>query len=160
MTDLQNDPTVRHPRGPLAWVGGLAVVGVIAIAVIAALGYGFGAAPSNPVAVVPSPVVTAAPSAAPAETAAPAAGGGAASCIRYDPTIVPTFDAAFDGTVTAIDGDSVTFKVNKGWKGATGEITLTKPEAIVGLLGPLPDFKVGGRYLVTASDSTIGTCGY
>ena len=56
----------------------------------------------RPVAVVPSP------------TENPAAGGGgAASCLVYDPANLPTFDVVFDGTVTAIDGDQVTFDVNE-----------------------------------------------
>ena len=29
MTDKQHDPTVRQPRGPLVWVGGLALFGVV-----------------------------------------------------------------------------------------------------------------------------------
>jgi hypothetical protein len=69
-------------------------------------------------------------------------------------------DVVFDGTVTAIDGDQITFNVNEGWKGAEGTITLTVPQVDVALTGPLPDFKVGGRYLVTATGSTINACGY
>jgi hypothetical protein len=83
-----------------------------------------------------------------------------ASCLAYDPANLPTFEIVFDGTVTAVDGDRVTFDVNAGWKGADGSITLTAPDADVALVGPLPDFEVGGRYLVTAYGSTINACGY
>ena len=55
MTTQKNDPTVRHPRGPLAWVGGFAVVGAIALAFAIALGNGFGAQTPPPVAAVPTP---------------------------------------------------------------------------------------------------------
>ena len=89
-----------------------------------------------------------------------AAGGGAASCIRYDPSTLPTFDIVFDGTVTAIDGDQVTFDVQTGWKGADDSITLTAPESNIAITGPAPEFKVGGRYLVTAAGSTMNSCGY
>ena len=155
MTDKQNDPTtIRHPRGPLAWVGGLALVGVIALAFAIALGNGFGAQTPPPIAVNPTPAVT------PDASGDPAAGGGVASCLVYDPANLPNFDTVFDGTVTAIDGDQLTFKVNEGWKGADGSITLTAPKVEIALTGPLPDFKVGGRYLVTASGSTINACGY
>jgi hypothetical protein len=89
-----------------------------------------------------------------------AAGGGAASCIMYDPTTLPAYDIVFDGTVTAVDGDQITFEVNEGWKGVEGSVTLTAPEANVAITGPLPDFEVGGRYLVTAFGDTINACGY
>jgi hypothetical protein len=83
-----------------------------------------------------------------------------ASCLVYDPANLPNFDSVFDGTVTAVDGDQVTFKVNEGWKGADGSITLTAPPVDIAISGPLPAFTVGSRYLVTASDSTISACGY
>ena len=83
-----------------------------------------------------------------------------ASCLMYDPANLPTFDIVFDGTVTAVDGDQVTFDVNEGWKGAGGSITLTAPDTDVALLGEMPDFAVGGRYLVTAAGSNINACGY
>ena len=83
-----------------------------------------------------------------------------ASCLVYDPANLPTFDVVFDGTVTAVDGDQVTFDVNEGWKGADGSITLTAPQVDVALVGPMPDFQVGGRYLVSAAGSTINACNY
>lgn len=154
MTTQKNDPPVRHPRGPLAWVGGLAVVGVIALAFAIALGNGLGAQTPPPIAANPTP------SEVPAASGNPAAGGGVASCLVYDPANLPNFDSVFDGTVPAIDGDQVTFTVNEGWKGADGSITLTAPQVDIAISGPQPDFTVGSRYLVTASGSTISACGY
>jgi hypothetical protein len=158
MTDKQHDPTVRQPRGPLVWVGSLALFGVFALAIGLALGNGFGAKTPPPVAAVPTP--SEAPSGAPVDSGNPAAGGGVASCLVYDPANLPNFDAVFDGTVTAVEGDQVTFKVNEGWKGADGSITLTALQIDIAISGPQPDFKVGSRYLVTASGSTISACGY
>jgi hypothetical protein len=83
-----------------------------------------------------------------------------ASCLVYDPANLPTFDIVFDGTVTAVDGDQVTFDVNEAWKGVDGNVTLTAPDVDVALVGPMPEFEVGGRYLVTAAGSTINACGY
>ncbi len=100
------------------------------------------------------------PSRHPDPSGNPAAGGGVASCLVYDPANLPTFETVFDGTVTAIDGDQVTFTVNEGWKNAEGTVTLTAPQVDVALTGPLPEFTVGGRYLVTAFGSTINACGY
>ena len=149
MSDIQHTTTPAPNRRPLALFGGLALAGVAALAI--ALGSDFGAAAPGgaPVAANPTP------------TENPAAGGGGmASCLMYDPATLPTFDVVFDGTVTAVDGDQVTFEVNKGWKGADGSITLTAPDTDVALLGEMPDFEVGGRYLVTAAGSNINACGY
>lgn len=87
-------------------------------------------------------------------------GGGMAMCIQYDPALLPTFDVVFDGTVTAVDGRRVTFQVNQGWKGASGSLTLDAPDSSVSLVGPMPDFEVGGRYLVTAAAGSVNGCGY
>ena len=154
MTDKQHDPTVRQPRGPLVWVGSLALFGVFALAIGIALAKGLGAQTPPPIAAVPTP------SEAPVASGNPAAGGGAASCLVYEPANLPTFDSVFDGTVTAVDGDQVTFTVNEGWKGADSTITLTAPPVDIAISGPLPAFKVGGRYLVSAYGSTISACGY
>lgn len=62
--------------------------------------------------------------------------------------------------VTAVDGDQVTFDVNTGWKGAEGSVTLRAPVVDIALVGPMPEFKVGGRYLVTAAGSIVYACGY
>lgn len=148
MSDTRYNPDVKPTRGPLALVGGLALAGAFALAIV--FGSGLGAAPSpssDPVANVPA-------------SENPAAGGGMASCLVYDPATLPTFDVVFDGTVSAIDGDQVTFDVNEGWKGAEGSITLTNPNVDAALVGPMPEFAVGGRYLVSAAGSTMNACNY
>lgn len=148
MSDLQqHDPSpIRPTRGPLAVVGGLALAGAFALAI--ALSNGFGVQSPGPIGADPSP------------SGDPVAGGGMASCLMYDPANLPTFEVVFDGTVTAVDGDQITFDVNTGWKGVGDTITLTAPDANIALTGPAPDFQVGGRYLVTAAGSNINSCGY
>jgi len=47
-----------------------------------------------------------------------------------------------------------------GWKGVDGRVSLTAPGTSVALVGPMPDFEVGGRYLVTAAGGNINGCGY
>jgi len=160
MTDKQHDPTVRQPRGPLVWVGSLALFGVFALAIGIALANGLGVQTPPPVAVIPTPSEAPVGSSDPVDSSDPAAGGGVASCLVYDPANLANFDSVFDGTVTAVDGDQVTFKVNEGWKGADGSITLTAPPVDIAISGPLPAFTVGSRYLVTSSGSTISACGY
>ena len=148
MTDSY-DPNVRPTRGPLFKLGGLALAGAFALAI--AVGSNFGG-------MIPGAGTTD-PSSGPS-TDPGAAGGGVASCLVYDPASLPMMDVVFDGTVTAVDGDQVTFAVNEGWKGADGSITLTAPEENVALTGPVPAFEVDGRYLVSASGGTINACGY
>jgi hypothetical protein len=160
MTDVQNSPTAKRSRRPYALVGVLGLVGAIALAVT--FGSGLGRQRPGSIASVPTPSAEApTPSPdVPTSTSDPVTGGGMASCIMYDPTILPTFDTVFDGTVTAIDGDQVTFAVNAAWKGVGSSVTLTAPSDSVALVGPVPDFEVGGRYLVTAAGSNINSCGY
>ncbi len=148
MTDIQNTPAIAPSRRPLALFGGLALAGAFALAIALSSGFGFGSQGAGPIGAVPTPSEN------------PAAGGGAASCLVYDPANLPTFDVVFDGSVTAVDGDQVTFKVNDGWKGADGSVTLTVPDTDPALVGPMPAFEVGGRYLVSAAGSTINACGY
>ena len=148
VTDIQHTPTAAPRRRTFALFGGLAAAGALALAI--AFGSGLGAqAPSAPIAANPTPTENPAPG-----------GGGMASCLMYDPATLPTFEKVFDGTVTAVNGDQVTFDVNTGWKGVDATVTLTAPNVDVALLGPSPDFKVGGRYLVTAAGSNINSCGY
>ena len=146
MSDVQHTSTTARSRRPFALLGGLALAGAFALAIA------FG---SDPGVQSPGPIA-----AAPTPSEDPGGGVGMASCLAYDPANLPTFDIVFDGTVTAVDGDQVTFDVNEGWKGADGSITLTAPIAEITLTGPMPDFAVGGRYLVTAAGSNINSCGY
>jgi hypothetical protein len=148
VTDIQHTSTAAPNRRPFALLGGLAVAGALALAIAFGSNLGAPAPGGGPIAANPTPSEN------------PGAGGGMASCLMYDPATLPTFDIVFDGTVTAVDGDQVTFDVNEGWKGADGSITLTAPDTSVALLGEMPDFKVGGRYLVTAAGSNINACGY
>ena len=92
MTDKQHDPTVRQPRGPLVWVGSLALFGVFALAIGIALANGLGAQTPPPVAVVPTPSEAPVGSSDPVDSGNPAAGGGVASCLVYDPANLPNFD--------------------------------------------------------------------
>lgn len=130
-------------RRTLALLGGAALTGVLVLAVTAA-GFG-GQLPGSG-------------EGQPGGNDIP--GGGMASCLAYDPALLPTFEVVFDGTVTAVDGDQVTFQVNQGWKAAAGSITLTAPDASVALIGAIPDFQVGSRYLVTAAAGNVNGCGY
>lgn len=90
-------------------------------------------------------------------------GGGIASCIRYDAETLARQEYAFDGTVTAIDGDSVTFAVGTWFRGSgDASVTLTEVGLGSGSVSsvPLVGFEVGGRYLVSGAGGIITDCGY
>ncbi len=95
VTDIQHTSTAAPGRRPIALLGGLAAAGALALAVALGSGFGFGAPAQGPIAANPTPSEN------------PAAGGGMASCLVYDPANLPTFDIVFDGTVTAVNGDQV-----------------------------------------------------
>jgi len=96
--------------------------------------------------------------------AGPSSNAGAAFCVEQyslDTLKNPAF--AFDGTVTGIAGDEVTFKVGQWFKGAAGgSLTLTA----TGMTGTTitsaggPNLAVGQRYLVAGEDYFAWACGF
>ena len=93
----------------------------------------------------------------------PIGGGGTAMCIQYNFNLVAERDFAFDGTVSAIDGDEVTFAVNTAFWGVDGSaVTLTAEGLADGgvSLDGAPHFAMGERYLVAGDDHFAWGCGY
>ena len=147
MTDMQPDAGSNMPHRRLQWTIGLA--GVVAAAAVALLVFGpkFGA-----------------PAPSPSDGGiGGGAGGGAATCIRFDLEMLARQEFAFDGTVTGIDGESVTFDVGKWYRGSgDASVALTQVGQGDGavLEGILVDFQVGNRYLVSGARGVITGCGY
>ncbi|MDH4334457.1 MAG: hypothetical protein OEW24_04245 [Chloroflexota bacterium] len=99
---------------------------------------------------------------APGVTPPDGGGGGTAMCIQFDLETLALAKVAFDGTVTAIDGDAVTFAVGHWYRGSGDSITLTEyglGSGAVTLEGGV-GFEVGGRYLVSGSDGIVTGCGF
>jgi hypothetical protein len=101
----------------------------------------------------------------PQPIAAPPSGGlGRGLCIEhYSLETLAHRSFAFDGTVTAIAGDDVTFHLNRTFQGTGApSITLTAP----GMTGSTvtsaggPSFQVGGRYLVAGEEHFAWACGF
>ena len=97
----------------------------------------------------------------------PAVGNGgvsSASCVEtYSVTALAKRSFAFDGTVSAIAGDEVTFMINERFRGSAGaSVTLTA----IGMTGTAitsaggPNLVVGGRYLVAGEDRFAWACGF
>jgi hypothetical protein len=95
------------------------------------------------------------------------AGGGtstsSASCIQFSIAFLREMSTAFSGTVTKTDQGTVTLTVDHWYKGGTSEVvTITKllgdATAAVSIDGV--DFVQGKRYLVTATNGTVNSCGF
>ncbi len=94
----------------------------------------------------------------------PPDGGMSARCVEnYDLRTLRNRDFAFDGTVTGITGDSVTFRVNEGFRGASSDtVTLTA----MGMTGTTissvggPSLLEGNRYLIAGDDHFVWPCGF
>lgn len=91
-------------------------------------------------------------------------GTGSAVCVeQYSPAALAKRTFAFDGTVTAISGDKVTFAVNDGFRGVDGDtITLDAPgmtgTAVTSAGGPT--LVIGERYLVAGDATFVWACGF
>jgi len=70
---------------------------------------------------------------------------------------------AFDGAVSAIDGDEVTFDVNEAFRGVGSDpitlITTGMTGSVVSSVGG-PTLMPGGRYLVAGDDRFAWACGF
>ena len=91
-------------------------------------------------------------------------GTGSASCVEpYSQTAITHRTFAFEGTVSAVNGEQVTFLVGTAYRGASGgTITLDAPgmtgTAITSAGGP--NLAVGQRYLIAGDDHFVWACGY
>jgi hypothetical protein len=107
-----------------------------------------------------------APTASPDPTDDGGGGGDAAGmCIQYSIEELSARDFAFDGTVTALNGDQATFAVNTAFWGVEAtSITLTAGIGMISEQGVALDggplLVIGERYLVSGDDIYAWTCGY
>jgi hypothetical protein len=140
MTDIEPEPPRRRSlrRVGVFALGGAAAAAVVAIALL--LGPG-----------------------SPGVAPGPSTGPGVAQCVEtYSLETLRNRGFAFDGNVTAVDGDEVTFAVNNAYRGPAGEVTLTA----MGMTGTAitsaggPNLAVGSRYLVAGDDHFVWACGF
>lgn len=143
-------PTRSHasvaPRGRRRWfaLGGAGVVAAAAIALIVSNGA--------------SPTVTA------TELAVTPVDPLTSICLAFEPSQLAGVEIAFGGTVTEITGDQTTgstirIEVDRWFRGGdTDVVDLTVPAGFTAALDGV-DFVVGTRYLVTAVDGVVTSCG-
>lgn len=147
-------PTSTPRRRPAFLAVAVAAVAVFATAIGFAVLGGGGATDE------PAPVATG------DEQVDPIPGGGMALCAEmYDLETLRNRTVAFDGTLTAVDGDSVTFTVNEVFRGDLGDtVTLGGGEIVAadGALTSVPgaSLAVGDRALVAGDAEFAWGCGF
>ncbi len=91
-------------------------------------------------------------------------GTGFAMCVeQYSPETLAGRSVAFDGTVTAIDGDNVTFAVNDAFRGVDDATITLEAAGMTGTAitsGGGPNLAVGERYLVAGEETFVWACGF
>jgi hypothetical protein len=86
--------------------------------------------------------------------------GAVGRCAAPDPSFIATGTQAFEGTVTSIEGDTVTLEATDVFTGEVGQtVQVTAPPAQFGALIQAVDFKEGQTYLVSATDGMVAVCG-
>ena len=83
-----------------------------------------------------------------------------AMCIEFSVEVLAPMPVAFEGTVTAAEGDVVTLAVDHWYKGGDAAVvTITAPAGLEALIGGIA-FETGGQYLITATDGIVNYCGF
>ena len=143
----QSTPVRR--RSPLAWLVAAAAVLVIAgVGAFAVLG---GDDSSVPTAQEP-PASVMTLSARPPTTA---------KCMVVNVAVLQQQQVAFDGTVASISEGLVTLDVTHWYLGGdTDRVTVKAPPADLQALVQAADFRVGERYLVSATEGAVTVCGF
>ena len=144
-----DDLDSRRRRGPL-------LLAVVAAAVLVALvggafALGIAGGPGSPSG--PSePPSTLALSLPPADAAM--------SCVVFDPAFLADMPVALAGSVTAVDPQQVTVDVDRWYRGGSADVvTIAVQNGNSAALDGV-DFRVGERYLITATDGTVNGCGF
>jgi len=140
MSQSTHPTTRRQAPTRLAWAGGIAVLALVAAFVV--------------------PGLVGGPAAGPLVLDLPG-DDAMASCLPVSAEFMADMSPAFEGTVTAVDGETVTLSIDRWFAGDTGatEATMTAPSGMEALIGGI-EFRVGDSYLVTATDGTVNYCGY
>jgi hypothetical protein len=130
------------------WVVGVAAAAALVVAVGAGLILSNGGDGGDVVAVSPPMTLSA------------GEGDGMQMCIQFSTEQLATMPVAFEGTVTALEGEEATLDVDHWYKGGDSEqVVVSAPQGMMALIGGI-DLEVGDQYLITASDGTVSYCGF
>ncbi|MXG90384.1 hypothetical protein [Nocardioides flavescens] len=82
-------------------------------------------------------------------------------CAAPSAPFIAAQQQAFEGTVTAIEGDRVTLQTSEVFTGEVGQtVVVDAPAAAMQSLIQSTQFEVGGTYLVSATDGQVAVCGF
>jgi hypothetical protein len=91
-------------------------------------------------------------------------GVGLGSCVEsYDLATLAHREVAFDGTVSAVEGNQVTFNVNEWFKGGSGASVTLDGNGMTGAAitsAGGPTLTVGQRFLVAGDGGFVWSCGF
>lgn len=88
-------------------------------------------------------------------------GSTAGKCAVPSAATLSTFDTAFAGTVTSIDGGTATLAVKEWYAGdEASTVTVTSPSKDLQDLLLTVDFQEGRTYLVSAAGGRVTLCGF
>jgi len=152
LEDIMSTPVTEQPASqpeskPNRWLVGVAAAAALVVAVGGAVAL-TGGTSGDPVAGGPPLVLNA------------AGEDTTAMCIVFSVEELARAPLAFEGTVTGVDGDSVTLTVDEWFKGGdAGQVLLNAPQGMEALIAGFP-FEVGTQYLITAYDGNVNYCGF
>jgi hypothetical protein len=152
MTQTTTNPDSLRQPGRKRYAGILAA-GVVAAAIVGIIVFTTRNDDNKP---------TAAPTTSVSSTETPPIGLG--SCVEsYSLSTLSHRELVFDGTVSAIDGNQVTFTVNNWYKGGAESAVSLDGNGMVG--GAItssggPTLTVGERYLVAGDGGFVWSCGF
>jgi hypothetical protein len=156
-SDEGNRATGTHGRNRLTWLVAAAAVAAIAgVGGVALSGLGDSSAP--PSAGKQTPTVKDPQVGTPGVTTALGVAEQQGRCAEATPELLAQYDVAFQGTVTSIEGNTVTLDTTEVLNGEVGEaVQVTAPAGIGAMLGTV-NFQVGGSYLVAAFNGQLSQC--
>lgn len=84
-----------------------------------------------------------------------------ASCLPVEAATLAGMSPAFLGTVTDIEGETITLDIDNWYAGAdpAEAVELHAEHGLEALIGGI-DFQVGEQYLITAAEGNVNYCGY
>lgn len=82
------------------------------------------------------------------------------SCMVFDVAILRTMPVALSGSVSAIEADAVILDVDRWYAGGSADQVRLTTSGVSPALDGGPAFEVGQRYLISASEGVVSSCGY
>jgi hypothetical protein len=145
-TSVTEQPPAAPEKKPNRWLVGVAAAAALVLAVGGAIALTGGG--EDPVASGP-----------PLELNA----GGEdpmAMCIVFSVEELAKAPVAFEGTVSSVEGETITLDVDRWFKGGdASQVVLHAPAGMEALIAGIP-FEAGSQYLITAYDGNVNYCGF